>query len=252
MRLRHRSQMWVGHRIPPAGTVTPPVDPCVANLDNGLIAYWDADSVPNTDDVAGRVMAATAGPTSSAAGKIGNAWRQTGSPGPRMSAPDDAALRLLATNFTIRFWVRFIDLDPGFHNDVIVKYSTPGLSGWGFRTSPTNKLLFILGNGSTLLSIDGGLEIDYNIWYHVVTVFNLLPVPNARFYLNAAGTAPIANSQFVMASTTDDLVVGSDPAGGTNGANMDFDEFLISNFPWTQCEVDADYASGAGLTNPFV
>lgn len=248
MRLRHRNQMWIGHRVPPAGTVTPPVDPCVANLANDQIAYWDCDAIPNADDIAGRVMTAPGGFTI-VPGKIGNAWRIDGSPGPTMTAPDDAPLRLVGTNFTVRFWVHFLELDQVFPNDIITKFS--GFTGWGMTISSASILLFKLGNGSTLFSINGPL-VEYAQWYHVVVVYSLAPVPQVQFYMNSVLQATVVSSQFTVASNTDVLAVGANPAGGTNGANILFDEFGLWGFPFTQCEVDADWNSGEGRTHPFV
>lgn len=251
MRLRHRNQMWIGSRVPPAGTVTPPVDPCVANLANNQLWYWDCDSIPNTDDIAGRVMAATGGPTS-VAGKIGNAWRMTGSPGPEMRTADAAPLRLVATDFTVRFWINPLAgsfSSPGFKYWVITKYS--GFTGWGVLIDAADGTMqFVLGNGSTQFLIDGPMLLASQ-WSHVVIVYNLAST-FFKFYLNAVPQAGLSNSQFVIGSNATALKVGTDlDVGGTNGFDGLFDEFGGWGFPFEQCEVTADYASGVGLTHPF-
>lgn len=249
MRLRHRNQMWIGSRVPPAGTVSPPIDPCVANLAVDQIAYWDADSVPNTDDIAARVMTES-GAVPSVAGQIGNGWRITGSSGPAMVAPDDAPLRLVATDFTVRFWIQFDDISgPTFNNDILSKRS--GLTGWGLHLNGSGYLQFIVGNGSTVLFVNGPV-VAPGVRYHVVAVYNLASTA-LKFFINSVPLTVLINSQLVIASNTSDLSVGRNPLeGASNGFNGMFDELGLWGFSWEQCEVDADWNSGAGRTHPFV
>lgn len=213
---------------------------CLANLSSSQVAYWDADSVPDTDDVGARVMAVTAvGPTS-VAGKIGNAWRLSGSGG-LMSTADEAGIRLVGTSFTIRFWIFPFLLD-NVQNTIIVKYS--GITGWGFTASATGNLQLVMGNGSTLLFVEGPV-LTINTWHHVVATYSTT-TNTVVWYFNGSASGILTNPQLSISSNTSALTIG-----GTYPMHFDFDEFGIWGFPWTQCEVTADYNSSAGQTHPF-
>lgn len=225
-----------------------PVESCVANLADDQIAYWDADSEPNTDDIGGRILA-DGGGTSIVAGKIGNAFSFSGAADSYMSTADEVGLRLLATDFTIRLWVYVPGLDIA-DEFVLLDKESAAFAGWALRVTRQGRVRFVaLSGGAQHIaeSIEGAIQAG--TWHHVVVVYTAA-VPTGLVYVSAVPSASTAMTGSVGDSTGGALQLAKDAFLAQLVGQLD--EIGIWGFAWTQCEVTADYNMGAGRTHPFV
>lgn len=226
----------------------PPEDACVDNLATGQIAYWEADTIPDTDEIGGRVLS-SAGDVASVAGKIGNAFSFNGGGSSLLTCPDDAALRFVSASFTIRFWIRIPSLSST--GNILDKLDAAG--GWLVSVgSPVPEVKFDirLGDGS-IIGGHTSWPLPVGSYSQVVITYNFTN-GLLNFYFNAV----IQANSFLLdgfpvsvpatpASYTGPLIIG-------DGLIGDIDLIGLWNFPWTVCEIEADYNNDTGRTNPFV
>lgn len=233
------------------GGVDPDPDPdeCLANLSNDLVAYWDLNTKPDTDTIGGRVLTVGAGITSTS-GKLGNGYTYSGSSTSFWTCPDDAPLRLVGTDFTIRFWL-YIPAAPTYGSVLLMKMARTDVSGWRIELfGGTTQIQFGFANGTSVTGVFSSSTLPVNEWVHCVFSYRFAQT-EMTIYMNADGTIPVSDPDLVVASNTAVLRSGDD----ADFDELEFiglmDEVLISNYAWTQCDVTSDYNLGAGRTYPF-
>lgn len=216
-----------------------PEEQCYDTLATGLVTYWDLDSSPNVDDIAGRVLS-NGGDVSVLVGHIGNAFSFPGTANSFMTTPDHSSLRLFNTSFTIRFWVFVSSLPPDAVH--VINKGDVFTEGWGVEMATTGQMRLATGGGGNAF-VDA---IILNQWNHIVIRFDL-GTGEFAFYLNGATSGSGALTP--IPSGTQPLILGSGPFWDKFIGRLD--EVLISTYPWTQTDVICDYNSGNGRTYPF-
>ena len=214
---------------------------CVAPSSN-TIGWWAGDGT--ADDLVSTNNGTLQGGATYSSGEVAQAFDLDGNSG-YVQVPDNDSWAFGNNDFTIEFWVNFLDLpeyDSLYYPDAIFVANDEG-------PYDVNKWIFDLGDGVLTLLVDGpanGLYFigqapfspDMNTWYHLALTRE---GTNINIYVNGvpAGTdtlnTPIPNAN-------GPLTIGQ--AEGLGYVNGQIDEMTIYNRALSGSEISAIYSSG--------
>ena len=210
------------------------------------LAYWKLDANPFVDEGASHLNI-TNTHTEIVAGKIGNCARFQ-APSSQLSLAHNAALSLVDTDFTIRFWCK--RSTPFMGNIPIVMKQGAG-GGWGVYFDDT-VIAFKYRDAAGVLSVNTWGYEALGAWNHVAVTFHQATGKSA-IYIN--GVLKLERTQTIAVGASNDapLTIGPSIAAGDynwvgTGLWILIDEIGLWNGAWTQAEVTADYNGGGGTS----
>jgi hypothetical protein len=181
-----------------------------------LLAYWPFDDSGN--DLSGNSNNGTIHNVSSATDRFGNtvgAYHFDGSSS-YVSVPDNTALRLNNTDFTLNSWVKMDSYNSALGSLIMSKSTTAG-AGWllaivGSGASPATAgtVDYSLGYGGT--SVIGVTAVPLNTWHMVTTVYKL-STGTLSIYIDGVLNKSTTGISSPTASSTAGLYIGrNDPS----------------------------------------
>lgn len=193
---------------------------------NSLIAYWSFDG--NVRDFSGNGHDGTANSVTPAIDRDGptGAYAFNGTSS-YVSVPDNVALRLNNTDFTLNAWVKIAS--PGGALQILAKRSATAEGyGWSITTAGTT----FFGPGGGMTSSLGTTVLTTNTW-HMVTVTYKATSPTAgtltQYVDDMVTGTPIANFPTPGASVTNPLFIGRDDLAAQYYFNGAIDDVRIYN-----------------------
>jgi hypothetical protein len=234
------------------GTLTDPAPlsyVAASPLMNGLVAYWKLDAAAGATrpDSLGVNNLTDHNTVGSVAGKVGNAASFDGI-SKYLSCPNNAALQMNNTSFTIVFWVKATAL-PATEAVLIAKDDPSYVAG----TREYTVLLESDGSfnfyvfGPNLLAAKG--QIATGNWVMVAAWFDYVAgQAHIRFYDAYQGDSGVASGSCASGATEFDLATRANHVEFFNGV---LDEVGIWKRVLTPAEQTQLYNAGAGMTYPF-
>jgi hypothetical protein len=179
-----------------------------------LLAYWPFDDSGN--DLSGNNNNGTISDVSSTTDRFGNtvgAYHFNGTSS-YVSVPDNTALRLNNTDFTLNAWIKLDSYNSG-EGACIMNKSTAGGSGWLFAVAGATSgapgyIDYSLGYPGA--GVAGGPAVPLNAWHMVTTVYTL-STNTAQIYIDGALSATQTGVSSPTSSSTAGLYIGrNDPS----------------------------------------
>lgn len=202
-----------------------------------VLACWPLDNTAWEDSVGGRHLTSSGIPTS-VAGKISNALR--GDWVGRAEYPDDAALRLLGTDFSFRFWLRS---NGGGEMAAVRK---DGSYQFGVNLSGPNMVASFRA-GASFAAQNSATTLTLLTWHHIVWTYKS-STQTLKLYINGVLDTTFAGVSIVSAANPFQVsysIIESD-------AFISVDELAIFTEELSGAEVTADYNGGTGTSCPSV
>jgi len=233
-------------------TSTGSVDPeqPVDSLKVGLIAYYpfnDSGIDESGNNHHGFVNNISS--TSDRNGKANAAYYFDGATS-NIRVPDDAALRLNNTDYTINTWEKIDSYGPTYGSIIVSKRGNGNNNGWNYGIhgyiGSNNAVL-----GQTTMQISGGLDItatgvktlNTGTWYMLTTVYSVSK-HQITYYVNGVLDNVVSNIPSPNAATSVDMYIGSDnPAVTSSGYFFkgSLDDMRIYGRTLTQAQIQKLY-----------
>jgi hypothetical protein len=192
--------------------VPKPIVPPVDSLKIGLLAYYDfnnsgADSSGNKYD--GTVHNITSMPNRF--GKANGAYYFDGVSS-YISVPDNQALRLNNTDFTLNAWIKLVSYNSSYGSSILSKRTTGANNGWiwsviGNAANPVGAVTYGPGGGS--FDAFGDKIITLGSWHMVTSVYNLAS-GQLKIYVDGILDNTTSGILTASASITSMLYIGMD------------------------------------------
>ncbi|MDB5156186.1 MAG: 5-Nucleotidase domain protein [Mucilaginibacter sp.] len=193
----------------------------------GILAYWSFDG--NANDFSGNNFNGTATSVTSVSdhnSTNGFAYGFNGSSS-YVSVPDNTALRLNNTDFTLNAWVKLNSI--GSAMQLMAKRSSTA-DGWGWSVTTAGKLFFGPGGLSTSVTSSGALTTG--VWHMVTLEYQKMNATQGiiAHYIDGvqSGTA-VLYFPTPGAGVTDQLVIGRDNISSNYFFNGSIDDVRIYN-----------------------
>lgn len=198
------------------GTAT--LDPLPAGLppntiSTGLVAYWSFANTVYDFSGNGHNGTIVGGITNSADrnGHTVGAYHFDGSTA-YISVPDNAALRLGNTDFTLNAWVNLDAYNSSFNSGIMSKRITGVNNGWfwgirGLGSSPTGPIIYGPGGGSA--NAIGTAAVGLGNWHMVTSVYTL-STSTLSIYIDGSFDNSTPGISAANAATTAMLYIGAD------------------------------------------
>ncbi|SDR98467.1 Concanavalin A-like lectin/glucanases superfamily protein [Mucilaginibacter mallensis] len=186
----------------------------------GLVAYWPLTNTAN--DLSGNGNNGTLSTVTTTSDRFGNpigAYSFNGTSS-YVSVPDNAALRLNDTSFTLNAWVKIAAYNSSYGSVLLSKRITGANNGWNMSVtgnlgSPIGVLSYGPGGGST--NAVGATVIGLNSWHMVTSTYSYGDHQKLRIYVDGALSDSTINISKANASITAMLYIGADnPSIGTS------------------------------------
>jgi len=181
-----------------------------------LLAYWAFDN--NTSDSTGRGHNGTGTNLTATTDHFGNANRAYHFDGSTsyISVPDDIALRLNNTDFTLNVWVKLDAYNSSYQSTIISKRLSGINNGWlwginGALTTPQGATYYGPGGGNS--NAIGTTILSTGQWYMVTCVYNNA-AQTLSIYINGALDTTVTSILSPNASTTAAMYIGKDGVTG--------------------------------------
>lgn len=207
---------------------------------------WPLDTTGWQDSVGSRHLT-NAGNAALDTGKINSCVRANLLANSYLTVPDDAGLRLTATDFTIRTWVKVITFPPSTSSWVIFSKANTLSKGYQLRVFSSSGLMAIQlrlwsDAGTLLLNLVSGSTFALNAFHHIVCTYNA-STRTAKLYVNNVLSATgIATGD--LGTSTEPLQLGD----ATAGADIYQDETALWASEWDAARVTTDYAANVGTS----
>jgi prepilin-type N-terminal cleavage/methylation domain-containing protein len=155
------------------------------------------------------------------------------------------ANQLLTTGGTIEAWIKPDSVGEITAGRIIDKSNADGmLNGYGLITTPTNKLLFKINNGTNIISAEGSVVFEDGNWYYVVATWTSTGL--STLYINGvqSGT-PGISADPVGITTVNAIRIGN--RSGATDRTFDglIDDVRIYNTALSAFEIQQHYAKEA-------
>jgi len=181
------------------------------DIDKGLIAYWSFDDGTATDN-SGNGHDGTKNGGFFFDGMKGKAFLMDGT-SDYISVPDDQALRLSGTDFTISSWVYLNEHDPSYSSGIVVKRGAGSSNGYitgitGMQQTDTGfGYMQISGGDNPRLATKSPIALQG--WNHLLYTFDVSE-ETMSVYLNGQLSSTSAGIPAPNAATVADLCIGKD------------------------------------------
>ncbi|MCC8425273.1 LamG domain-containing protein [Mucilaginibacter sp. UR6-11] len=203
----------------------------------GLLAYWSFDG--NANDVSGNGNNGTAYNVTSTTdrnGVSGNAYAFNGTSS-YVTVPDNVALRLNNTDYTLNAWVRVNSYGSSGMQMIAKRSSTATGYGWSLTTSGYD--FFGPGGGTTSSTGTTFVSASATNW-HMITVTYQYSTGTLTHYVDGVAAGSYSSGfPTPSATTTDPLVIGRDNIGPNYFFNGAIDDVRIYNKLLTTTEITA-------------
>jgi len=151
-----------------------------------------------------------------------------------IDVPDQSALRLGNTDFTLNAWVQLNSYNWSFNSAILTKRYTGFNNGWiwsvtGNGSSPTGVVFYGPGGGSS--NATGSTSLGTGSWYMVTSVYDLAN-QTLSIYINGTLDRVVSSISPANAAITANLYIGrDDPSTFSNGYFFDgiLDDIRIYN-----------------------
>lgn len=181
------------------------------SLNSNLIAYWPL--VSNANDLTGNGNNGTATNISySTLSRFNSNYTSSfNGASSYITVPDNAALRLNNTDFTLNAWVKMRSYNSSYGSSILSKHTTGINTGWTWSitgsASPTKGLLFF-GPGGGSVNATGTKLIDTN--WHMITTSYSYALGQVKLYVDGVADSPVNGVASPSASITQALYLGRD------------------------------------------
>ena len=203
------------------------------NTANGLIAYWPFDG--NTNDLSGFGRNGTGTnltATTDRFGVAGKAYHFDGSTS-YVSVPDNVALRLNNTDFTLNAWIKLDSYNSSYLSTIVSKRFSGLNNGWlwginGALNTPQGATYYGPGGGTGNANAIGTTVLNTGQWYMVTCVYSLAN-QQLSIYINGVLDNTSNNILSASATATAALLIGKDGATGGYYFQGSMDDVSIYN-----------------------
>ncbi len=202
---------------------------------NQIVAGVTADASPHGHNatVTGNVVATT--------GRIAGAALFDGTQA-RVDCGNPGEIQVLNNTLTLSLWLKTSTLPQG----TCLASKISGTTGFELRAAASGKLLFQIGAGTTVYTLEtGGNTLANNEWRHVVVV--LENRTGVKLYVDGALSVGTATGQLAQVGdirTSGNLIIGNN-AAGTAGFTGSLDDIRVYNRSLSAAEVAALFEPAA-------
>ncbi|MBV8389605.1 MAG: Ig-like domain-containing protein [Mucilaginibacter sp.] len=197
----------------------PPVD----SLKVGLLAYYPFDN--SGDDFSGNENHGSVFNITSAVDRRGNvngAYHFDGVSS-YIAVPDNQALRLGNTSFTLNAWVKLDSYNSSFGCNILTKHFTGANNGWAWGITGNSYVLpgiTTFGTGGGSASARGTHVVNINQWHMVTSVYNA-STQQVSIYVDGVLDNVTSSFPSPNGSINATLYIGrDDPSEPTNGYSV--------------------------------
>jgi hypothetical protein len=203
------------------------------NTANGLIAYWPFNN--SAADQSGYGRNGTASGVTSVADRFGSAnsaYHFDGSTS-YVSVPDNVALRLNNTDFTLNAWIKLDSYNSSYLSTIVSKRFSGLNNGWlwginGALNTPQGATYYGPGGGTGNANAIGSTVLNTGQWYMVTCVYTLAS-QQLSIYINGVLDHTFSNILTASATATATLLIGKDGATGGYYFQGSMDDVSIYN-----------------------
>jgi hypothetical protein len=186
-----------------------------STISNGLVAYWTfANTAYDLSGNGHNGTLSTITNTSDRLGHTSGAYSFNGTSS-YISVPDNAALRLSDTSFTLNAWVKIAAYNSSYGSVILSKRITGANNGWNMSVTgalsspnPTGVLSYGPGGGST--NAFGTTVIGLNTWHMVTSTYSYGDSQKLRIYIDGVLSGTTSGISEANASITALLYIGAD------------------------------------------
>lgn len=189
----------------------------------GLVAYWMFDGNANDYSRNGNNGSGTSISAASDRNSVSNQAYGFNGSSSYVSVPDNTALRLNSTDFTLNAWVKISSYTS---NMMLLGKRSSTAGGWGWSITSSGYDFF--GPGGGLTSSTGTTFISTGTW-HMVSVSYKYSTGTLTHYVDGVAAGSYSSGFPTPTSVTDALYVGRDDIGPNYFFNGAIDDVRIYN-----------------------